>query len=166
VAVTRLRTRRITEDEGRELRSIRLRLLADVPWRAECLALEQTYAPSYWRERARNGAARPDLAIFVALDEVAWIGIAEGVVSEDPSTAEVEGMWVDASWRRRGVGLGLVDAVAGWARAAGLARLGLWVREENAGAIGLYARAGFVRTGEVVQWPVHSDRQVRMMYDL
>jgi ribosomal protein S18 acetylase RimI-like enzyme len=158
--------RRIAQDEGRELRSIRLRLLADVPWRAVHLVLEKTYAPSYWRERARKGAAHSALAIFVALDGAGWVGIAEGVVREDPSTAEVEGVWVDASWRRQGVGLGLVEAVAAWARAAGLARLGLWVREENASAIGLYARAGFVQTREPVQRPVSSDRQIRMVYDL
>lgn len=57
------------------------------------------------------------------------------------------GMLVDADWRGRGVGSGLMLAAIEWARAQGLHKLWLEVFPSNAAAIALYRKNGFVEEG-------------------
>jgi len=54
-------------------------------------------------------------------------------------------MWVDPAARRRRIAAQLVETVATWARQSGASALVLDVVEDNAPAIALYDRAGFVR---------------------
>ncbi len=96
-----------------------------------------------WRQRLRARVA------FVAVDGDSVVGLACGVRGDGPSQAELISMWVDPSWRRRGIGRTLVDAVVAWAAERGSARLGLWVAVGNTAAERLYTRLGFRRTGEV-----------------
>ena len=60
------------------------------------------------------------------------------------------GISVDASWRGRGVGTALMAAGLGWAREFGIAKLILGVYPDNAPAIRLYRRFGFVDEGRLV----------------
>ncbi len=53
-------------------------------------------------------------------------------------------MWVAPFARGRGVGDALVHAVAAWARQQDAKRVTLAVYPDNAGAIALYRRNGFV----------------------
>jgi RimJ/RimL family protein N-acetyltransferase len=57
------------------------------------------------------------------------------------------GMFVDASWRGRGIGSALVDAAIEWSREQGLHKLCLEVFPTNLSAIALYRRCGFVEEG-------------------
>jgi L-amino acid N-acyltransferase YncA len=57
------------------------------------------------------------------------------------------GILVDAAWRGRGVGSGLMCAAIEWARARGLHKLCLEVFPANAPAIALYRKYGFVEEG-------------------
>jgi RimJ/RimL family protein N-acetyltransferase len=57
------------------------------------------------------------------------------------------GMLVDAAWRGRGVGSGLMDAAIDWAREQGLHKLCLEVFPTNTAAIALYRRYGFAEEG-------------------
>jgi len=57
------------------------------------------------------------------------------------------GMLVASAWRRRGVGSALMEAGIAWARAAGAHKVVLQVWPHNHGALGLYAKFGFVREG-------------------
>ena len=50
---------------------------------------------------------------------------------------------VAPSWRRRGVGSGIVDALSAWARTRGARSVYLQVEADNAAALGFYARRGF-----------------------
>jgi RimJ/RimL family protein N-acetyltransferase len=64
-----------------------------------------------------------------------------------PGGVELIQMWVDPSWRNQSVGAQLVEAVVIWgARRADRIRLG--VATDNHAAMALYARCGFVPTGE------------------
>lgn len=60
------------------------------------------------------------------------------------------GMGVHRDYRRRGLGERLIGAAVDWAQASGtLAWIDLEVLSVNAPARGLYARCGFVQTGEI-----------------
>lgn len=61
--------------------------------------------------------------------------------------AEVLTLAVPPWTRRRGVGLALMTAAIGAARAAGAEAMFLEVDIDNAAAVGLYERLGFQRTG-------------------
>ena len=74
--------RDVTEDEWREFRELRLRMLRDTP-----IAYGETYEASLrmdeaeWRARAARGR-QPHNASFVAVaDDGTWIGIMRGFVS-------------------------------------------------------------------------------------
>jgi ribosomal protein S18 acetylase RimI-like enzyme len=56
--------------------------------------------------------------------------------------AELEAVVTTPMWRRCGVGQSLVQAVAGWGRACGAARLILEARASNVDALALYRRIG------------------------
>lgn len=57
------------------------------------------------------------------------------------------GMSVDAAFRRKGIGRGLIDAAIDWARTFGVEKLVLNVFPRNSAAIALYRKAGFVEEG-------------------
>jgi L-amino acid N-acyltransferase YncA len=61
------------------------------------------------------------------------------------------GMLVDAGWRGRGVGSGLLQAAIEWSRAEGLHKLCLEVFPTNAPALALYRKCGFVEEGRRVE---------------
>jgi RimJ/RimL family protein N-acetyltransferase len=61
------------------------------------------------------------------------------------------GMLVDAGWRGRGVGSGLLQAAIEWARAEGLHKLCLEVFPTNTPALALYRKCGFVEEGRRVE---------------
>jgi ribosomal protein S18 acetylase RimI-like enzyme len=81
------------------------------------------------------------------------------------ASAEITGMWVDPEVRGLGVGSQLIEtAVAQWRALAGR-RVSLWVVDGNSSAAALYARCGFVPTGE--REPMRKDvDQVRMRREL
>jgi RimJ/RimL family protein N-acetyltransferase len=73
------------------------------------------------------------------------------------------GMMVAQGWRGRGVGSALVAASIDWARAHGLHKLTLSVFPQNAAAIGLYRKFGFVEEGRRV---AHIRRDNGELWDL
>ena len=146
-----MKIEQLTSDEAERLRAIRLRSLRDAP-RAFASTFEQTAAqpPESWRQQLR------DLATFVAVSEGQDVGIVRGaapgvVPGAPPDLAMLISMWVAPEARGKGVGGALVDAVIDWARAQGLTRVRLEVVDDNAPAIALYARKGFVQTGPSVR---------------
>ena len=89
--------------------------------------------------------------MFLAVDDARSVGMAGGfLVDERRTVAMLWGMWVDPRARRGGLGRALVQAVAGWARGAGAARLRLAVTDCEASepAAALYRELGFADTGE------------------
>ena len=139
--------RRIRPDEGLRLRALRLQALADAPWAfGSTLAREEAFAEAVWQERAARGAAGEGRVTYVAEDGDRWIGMATGLVADGPRL-DLVGMFVEPAVRGRGVGVGLVEAVAAWARGHGAAHLYLWVTSTNQAALALYHRCDFKKTG-------------------
>ena len=96
----------------------------------------------------------PSLAFF-ALDgdEVAGILLLEAATSWDAGLGWVSDLAVRAPWRRRGIGLALLQYGMEVLRNRGLERMGLEVDSENdSGALRLYERAGMRETGRAVPY--------------
>ena len=92
-------------------------------------------------------------------------GVIVGELRVDPSWfgfGEI-GMMVAADRRGRGVGTALVAAAVDWARERGLHKLSLGVFPQNAAAIALYRKAGFVEEGRRVR---HIRRKSGEQWDL
>ena len=71
-----------------------------------------------------------------------------GGYQEAPGVVELISMFVRPQARGRGVGVALIDAVIGWARARDASSVRLWVTETNTRARLLYERQGFTVTAE------------------
>lgn len=147
-----LEIRRIRVDEGLQLREFRLHALADAPMAfGYTLAREKAFADDIWHDRAARGAAGDDRVTFIAEQNGRWVGSATGLAARPDDSKNSEpmlvGMFVDATARRRGVGVALVESVVGWARAGGAPRVVLWVTSGNERAIALYGRCDFRPTG-------------------
>lgn len=142
--------RPIRADEGLRLRGLRLRSLADAPAEfGETLAQAQARSEAFWHERAARNAAGIEAITFIAAEDGRWYGMVTGFFPpDDPQTVHVVGLWVDPATRGRGVARALMEAVTGWARTRGAARLQHWVRGTNTAVIAFHERGGYVRTGK------------------
>jgi RimJ/RimL family protein N-acetyltransferase len=92
----------------------------------------------------------PHAAVFVAESEegeiVGRLSIARDQHPASRHVADV-GLMVAQSYRRRGIGRGLLAAAAEWARGHDVRKLELHVFPYNEAAIALYEGFGFVREG-------------------
>jgi len=146
---------RLHPDEWELFRALRERALSDAPHAfGSTLQRERSLSEEQWRSRLARGP------LFVARLGEAAIGMAGGVPGVGPLGAELVSMWVEPAWRGAGIGDRLVRAVLGWARDDGCREVRLWVSDGNVPAERLYARHGFVSTGE--RQPVRPDDPTRM----
>lgn len=132
----------LTEDDWETFRDVRLRGLEEAPYAfGSTLAGEQQNTEADWRKRVK---ARRLLVIAKAGDAVIGTVGAYG----EPPVIDLITMWVAPEARGRGVGAELVQHIIAHARASGCEAIKVAVSEDNDRAERLYARAGFVRTGE------------------
>lgn len=147
--------RRLTAADWRIFRELRLEALAEAPYAfGSTLEAEQMLTETDWRKRLGNRVQ------FVAYLDGAPAGMVAGIRSDDPAVAELVSMWVRPQARGRGVGSALVKVVLDWASQQGCSEVRLWVSEGNDSAERLYARRGFVRTGE--KQPIRADDPTRL----
>jgi GNAT superfamily N-acetyltransferase len=143
----------LTPEDWQEFRDLRLASLADSPSAfSATLAQQIDLMEADWRRRLEQRTQ------FVARSGTAALGTAG--CFEENGGAELVSMWVHRSCRGQGVGDLLVQAVLAYARDRGHPQIRLWVTEGNRAAEALYARHGFVRTGES-QLVNSADRQRR-----
>jgi ribosomal protein S18 acetylase RimI-like enzyme len=144
--------RRLGRNDGALLREVRLRALRDAPYAySSWFAREAEFADEVWDDRVAQSDAGLAAAVFVAVEAERSVGMAGGYVHQDePRTVTLWGSWVDPAARRGGIGRGLVEAVAAWARERGADQMTLRVTDTKATlpAVSLYRRLGFVETGE------------------
>ncbi|MDG4823173.1 GNAT family N-acetyltransferase [Asanoa sp. WMMD1127] len=133
----------LSEDDWKLWRDLRLAALAEAPYAfGSTLAGWQDASEEQWRDRLRIPGARD----LVAYRDGAPVGMATGVPAGD-GAIEVISVWVSPAGRGHGVGDALIADLAAWATARGATRVQLSVRKDNAAAIRLYERAGFVHIG-------------------
>ncbi len=135
VAIRQLRT-----DQWQTYRDLRLASLRDAP---------EAFATSYedalrWDESDwLDGFALPCWFAFIGDAPVGMVRV--GRCDED--VPHLISMWVAPSARGSSAAGQLVESVLAWARAAGKSGVALGVVADNARALGLYRRCGFVPTG-------------------
>lgn len=135
--------RRLTADDWRQWRELRLEALGEAPAAFGATLADWQGAgdtEQRWRQRLTS----------VALNVIADVnGRPSGMVSGHWNQADVEliSLWVAPFVRGKGVGDRLVIAVVEWAQAQGASRLTLSVKAGNAPAMGLYHRHDFIEAG-------------------
>jgi GNAT superfamily N-acetyltransferase len=140
---------RLSIDEARRLRHIRLRALADTPD-----AFGSTYAAVAAHPLAEWSKQLQEIATFVAVHDGKDLGLVRCASDEHHhDTAWLISMWVTPEARGQGVGNALIDAVIECARSSGASRLLLDVGDHNQQAIALYARKGFQPNGQTGSLP-------------
>lgn len=99
---------------------------------------------AFVRKNIRNGYPG-----YVALVGDLVVGWSDAVPFERPTKAHggVLGMGVKTEYRGLGIGRSLIQATLEGARASGLTRIELTVREDNERAISLYRKFGFAHEG-------------------
>ncbi|MGH2684404.1 MAG: GNAT family N-acetyltransferase [Actinomycetota bacterium] len=144
--------RRVRPEEWEELRSLRLRALADTPAAfGRSLVEEEGRPPDEWKAMARA-------PVFVAVRDGAWLGMTGCFIEAPAGPAVIWGMWVTPEARREGIGGRLLTAALEWAVAEGPTAVRLWVSEGNTAAAELYRRAGFAPTGRAKALPSDASR--------
>ena len=150
-----MRLRRIHAGDAVPLRELRLRALQEASYAFATTFAEGSARPAeYWETWTRKPA--DEQVTIVAVDGERWVGMASGWLADQaPGRAWLAQLWVDPGVRRAGLGLRLIEAVAGWARERGMVALELSVTSNNPAAAAFYTRAGFVETGH--RRPLPSD---------
>ena len=139
---------RLTCDDWRLLREVRLAALADAPYAyGSSLAAEQDLPEDRWRQRISSGVW------VVAVDDGAPAGLVGSYLAHD--TPMLVAMWVTPARRGRGVGDVLVTEILRCAAENRWSRLTLRVADGNDAARRLFLRHGFTSTGR--RQPLESD---------
>lgn len=156
--------RRVTVEDWRSLKHLRLAALLDEPI-AYCERWTDAAAhdDDHWRARAARGAEGGDSFQVMAWDGARPVATAVGFLQAHRETGELLG-WLAAvhvapDVRGRGLLERLVDAVADWAREQGAPALHLEVHEANARASAAYRRLGFTDTGRRRPYPLDAAAQ-------
>lgn len=139
--------------DWRELRRIRLRMLADTPIAyGETLERAQTLNDAEWRERAARNEQNGNIGVAAIDDGGTWLGVMRGYLdgSAGPMLVSVF-VDPDARGRHAGIADALLDGVVAWARRYS-STLTLHVHSENHRAIAFYERRGFGNTGATIDY--------------
>ena len=142
--------RRLTRDEWREYRELRLRALADSPDAfTTTLAQAQARDDADWSSQVARGAHSPSEIALVADSDSRLVGLAwSGIDTSDPHRAWLTQMWVDPNLRGLGTGRQLLGAVVRWAVGVDARLIVLSVTCGDTSARRLYTRSGFEPMGQ------------------
>jgi ribosomal-protein-alanine N-acetyltransferase len=106
----------------------------------------QSFGPAAWSPLMLvDELAAPGRVYLAAIKDGDLIGFGGAYLG--PDTADVMTIEVGGTFRGRGIGRGILQALIEAAREAGCRDMMLEVRVDNAVAIGLYERLGFQRIG-------------------
>jgi GNAT superfamily N-acetyltransferase len=146
---------RVSRADAARMRALRIEMLADSPLAfLETLAQAAARPHEQFKDRVAYASAGFELAQFVADPGGRLIGHAGGAaLPGEPDVTVVFAVYITPARRGGTVLAELIDAVAGWSRAAGRPGLMLEVVVGNDRAVRAYQRLGFVDTGARVPHP-------------
>lgn len=150
-----IEVRRLSPDDWRLWRHVRLAALADAPYAyGSTLEREQGFDEETWRGRlsAENGMTA------VAFDDAEPAGAIATFTPPETDVPMLVAAWAHPAHRGRGVADALVTEVLSWAKETGRTRVVLRVADGNERARSLFLRHGFVPTGDLE--PLESDPSV------
>ncbi|MCU1589859.1 MAG: GCN5-related N-acetyltransferase [Frankiales bacterium] len=154
--------RRVTTDDWRDLRTLRLEALADTPIGfLETLAAAEGEPDGAWQARAARGAVGGD-----AFQVMAWDGdrpVANCVSFLRDGAGWLAAVYVAPAYRGKGLLGELVEHCTGWARERAASVLRLEVHEDNARAQAAYRRMGFTETGARQPYDLDPSRDELLM---
>ena len=129
------------ESEWSLYREVRLRALAESPSAfTATLADEADRDESFWRDRMTRS-----YRLLAERGQLPQGIVSLGVYEEEPSAAEVFGLYVVPEVRGTGVSWRLVEAAAALATQNGYGQLYYWVGTDNGRAIGFAKNSGSVQ---------------------
>lgn len=143
--------RSTTEHDWREVRDLRLEMLADTPLAfGEHLAAARDHTEVIWRQRGARGT-NPQTCSFAAVTQSGrWVGTMGGFIENGAPL--LVGVYVSPDYRGPGGPADeLLAAVEQWA-AARNDRIALHVHAENPRARSYYASRGYVETGVTIPY--------------
>lgn len=139
---------RLSETDWCRLKRIRLAALKDAPDAfGTTIESARELPDDAWRRQAA------DLPTFIATLDGSDVGMVRVAAEASERDACLISMWVSPPARGLRLGEQLANAVLDWARDGGFSRLVLDVADNNARAIALYERLGFMPTGETSTYP-------------
>ena len=131
------------ESEWSLYREVRLRALAESPDSfTATLADETDRGESFWRDRMTRS-----YRLLAERGQLPQGIVSLGAYDEEPSAAEVFGLYVVPDARGTGVSWRLVEATAALAMQNGYVQLYYWVGTDNGRAIGFAKNFGFHSSG-------------------
>lgn len=164
--------RRTTEEDWREVRALRLEMLADTPLAyLETLEHGERRGEAEWRAWARGGSSEESITVVAIVDEGPsagrWVATMMSKVPVGASGAHLFGVYVAPSHRGPvGVTDALLDRIEAWAATHG-DTLTLEVHEHNPRARAAYRKRGFVETGRTSPYSLDpTQREIEMRKQL
>jgi ribosomal protein S18 acetylase RimI-like enzyme len=148
--------RRTIESDWREVRGLRLEMLADTPLAyLETLEHAHRRAEWEWRAWARDGSSPDSITVAAITAEGRWVGTMMSKVPRGERGAFLYGVYVAPDHRgpEAGVTDALLTRIEQWALGRG-DTLTLEVNEQNPRAVAAYRNRGFVETGVTRPYPL------------
>lgn len=141
--------RRLTQDEWRDYRRLRLRALAESPTAfATTLSEALVRTDADWSRQVASGAESPSEVALVAELDSRLVGLVwSRIDSLDPQRVHLYQMWVEPDFRGVGVGRKLLGAAIQWAVSVNARVIALSVTCGDSPATRLYTSAGFEPVG-------------------
>ncbi len=126
--------------------------------------VEAGLTPAWTEQRIERCRQREDSRVLVVRHGSQVI--ASVIVDFEDSAAHLGLLVVDGVWQRRGLGRQLLEAAERLARAAGLPRMVLEVRDGNAGGRAFYQSHGYQETGVVARYYGPTENAIRLAREL
>lgn len=144
----------VTPDDWSDLRTVRLRALADAP---DAFASEPSREASWLERDWRSVMEQAQWVVARTAQDI--IGVARSSQdAQSPGRRYIEAVWVAPEFRRLGVGSGLVRWLIERELNCGAQGILLWVIDSNGYARDFYIKIGFRPTGELQPVPGHKDK--------
>jgi ribosomal protein S18 acetylase RimI-like enzyme len=160
-----LTIRKITADDWKLYKQIRLKALTESPDSfGSTFDKEAAFSDEQWKARLSKTAEVPQKITLVAFSVTKPLGLASGIIlqSED-QIAQVNQIWVASDFRLMGVGQELLRGIVYWASTLNQKSLVLSVTADNAEAISLYEKFGFITVRHAMSLPSDSHLLVQTM---
>jgi len=127
--------------------------------------VEDRFTPSIWR-RLLGPGLRSGSAQILVIEGAGLAGAIVGLIRSGGKTARIYSLAVDPACRGRGLAGILLDALARSAQRRGCHWLSLEVRENNAAALGLYGKLGFVVRARLPGYYTDTEHGLRLRVDI